>query len=267
LAGLRLVSPEQTTAAAADEATALRAADDAAAQNTALNSSLVAFIDNQFSYFIRHRDGASGWSDRLVEAMRTFNGQYDTRKLAEIRRFGGSEIYARLIATKCRGATSLLRDIYLNADKPWGLKPTPDPTLPDDIGAEIGQLVQAEVGNAQRGGMPPDPNAIKDRVTSLIAAAKRAALVKARKEAEVAFRKLDDFLVEGGMYKALEEALIDIPLFPFCCIKGPVVKIEPRVTWVNGKAQTVNKPLMRWYRVSLSTSGGRPVSRTSPTPR
>ena len=85
---------------------------------------------------VRHRDGANGWSDRLVTAMRVFNGQYDAQKLQEIRRFGGSEIYARLIATKCRGATSLLRDVYLNAEKPWGLKPTPDPTLPDDIAGD-----------------------------------------------------------------------------------------------------------------------------------
>ena len=250
MAGLRLVTPDQLIAQEATEATAARAAEDAANQNAQLNTSLVAFIDNEFGRMVRHRDSAAGWSDRLVVAMRCYNGVYDSQKLAEIRRFGGSEIYARLIATKCRGATSLLRDIYLNADKPWGLKPTPDPKLPEDIAEEIGNLVTLETQNAIRGGETPDPRVIKDRVTQLVAAAKRAALKKAREQAEIAFKKLDDLLVEGGFYEAMEDAIIDIPLFPFCCVKGPVVKIEPRVTWQGGKAQIVNKPVMRWYRVS-----------------
>ena len=45
-------------------------------------------------------------------------------------------------------------------------------------------------------------------------------------------------------------ALVDIPLFPFMCIKGPVVRITPQVTWEQGKAQVVNKPKMFWNRVS-----------------
>ena len=248
MAGLRLVSPDELTAQQAEQAAAERATVDAA--NSNVNNSLIAFIDNEFNRMVRHRDGAGGWSDRLVAALRVFNGQYDATKLAEIRRFGGSEIYARLIATKCRGATSLLRDIYLNADKPWGLKPTPDPTLPDEIASEIGNLVQLETQNAVQSGEPPDPAQIRDRVQSLIGGAKRASLKKAREQAEIAFKKLDDILVEGGMYQALEDALIDVPLFPFCCIKGPVVRIEPRVTWKDGHAVIVNKPVMRWYRVS-----------------
>ena len=237
---------QEQKAAAAEVAAS--AAQVAANQN--VTNSLVAFVDNEFGRMVRHRDGANGWSDRLVSAMRVFAGQYDSQKLMEIRKFGGSEIYARLIAAKCRGATSLLRDIYLNADKPWGLKATPDPTLPEDVASTIGQLVEAEVGNAVRGGQQLDPNAIRDRITQLIAAAKRAAIKKARIEAGNAFKKLDDILVEGGFYEAMGHALIDIPLFPFCCIKGPTVRITPEVTWVQGKAQVVDKPKMFWDRVS-----------------
>jgi hypothetical protein len=247
---LRLVSPDALTAQQAQGDAARVAADRQQAENSQLNTSLIAFIDNEFSRMVRHRDSASGWSDRLTAALRVFNGQYDSQKLSEIKRFGGSEIYARLIATKCRGATSLLRDIYLNTEKPWGLKPTPDPTLPDDIGASIGQMVQAEVGNAQTGGEQIDPDKIKDRVSDLLLAAKRAALVKARKEADEAFVKVDDMLVEGLFYEALGELLIDVALFPFACLKGPIVRVTPQVTWVQGQAQVQNKPKMFWNRVS-----------------
>lgn len=250
-AGLRLVSPEGLVAQDAQANQQAIDAQNRAADNQNLQLSLAGFIDNQFSMMSRHRDGASGWSDRLVSAMRVFNGQYDSQKLMEIRKFGGSQIYARIIATKCRGATSLLRDIYLNTDKPWGLQPTPDPVLPDDLTASIGQLIAAEVGNASRGLQPPpSPEQVRDRIKSLFDAAKKAALKSAREEAAKAFDKLDDLLVEGGFYDALSQLLTDIPLFPFCCIKGPIVRISPEVTWVNGKAQIVNKPKMFWNRVS-----------------
>jgi hypothetical protein len=257
MAGLRLVTPEQLIANEQQQASAAVAAEDAANENSRLNTSLVAFIDNEFSRFKRHRDSASGWSDRMTNAMRVFSGVYDVTKLQEIRKFGGSEIYARLTAGKCRGATSLLRDIYLNQEKPWGLKPTPDPKLPDDIAQTVNELVQMEAMGAMKGaptagipGQPPTPDQITDRAQQLMASAARAAIKKARIEADEAFRKLDDILVEGGFYKALEEFLTDLPLFPFACIKGPIVRIEPRVTWQQGKAVTVNKPKMFWNRVS-----------------
>jgi hypothetical protein len=247
---LRVVSPE-TLQDSETQVNAQRVqADRQAADDARLTSSLAAFIDNQFSIMQRHRDGASGWSDRLVSALRTFNGQYDSTKLMEIRKFGGSDIYARLTASKCRGATSLLRDVYLNTDKPWGLSATPDPTLPDDIAEQVGQLVQMETQHAVQGGQPPTPDQIRDRMTGLLAAAKRAALKKARMEAETAFKRLDDILVEGHFYEALAAMLVDVPLFPFGCLKGPVVRITPQVTWVNGQAQSVDKPKMYWNRVS-----------------
>ena len=251
MAGLRLISPEQLIASEQQQAAGAVAAEDAANENSRLNTSLVAFIDNEFSRFKRHRDSASGWSDRLTNAMRVFSGVYDVTKLGEIRRFGGSEIYARLTAGKCRGATSLLRDIYLNQEKPWGLKPTPSPTLPDDIQQSVQELVQMEaLGAMKGGGSPPSPDQITERSQLLMASAARAAIKKARIEAEEAFAKLDDILIEGNFYDALEEFLTDLPLFPFACIKGPIVRIEPRVTWREGKAVMQNKPKMFWNRVS-----------------
>jgi hypothetical protein len=247
---LRVVSPE-TLQDSETQVNAQRAqADRKAADDARLTSSLAAFIDNQFSIMQRHRDGASGWSDRLVSALRTFNGQYDATKLMEIRKFGGSDIYARLTASKCRGATSLLRDVYLNTDKPWGLAATPDPTLPDDMLAAIDQLIAAEKATMTQVGMQFDPAEFRERTRTLLEAAKRAAIKRAREEAEVAFGRLDDILVEGQFYEALGQILVDLPLFPFACLKGPVVRITPQVKWVSGRAVIQNVPKMFWNRVS-----------------
>src|SRR5262245_66149001 len=54
-----------------------------------------------------------GIAQRLIDALRTYKGQYDPSKLSEIKKFGGSEVYARIKSTKCRGVTALLRDVYL----------------------------------------------------------------------------------------------------------------------------------------------------------
>lgn len=247
---LRIVTPDALIQQEANDNAKRVQTEDAIASDALLVSSLVGFIDNQYSMFVRHRDGSTGWSDRLVAALRVFNGQYDPTKLQEIKRFGGSEIYARLIATKCRGASSLLRDVYLNQEKPWGLEATPDPTLPDDVAGDVQTVVQGELASMQSMGQPVPPEAIKDRIVGLLAAAKRAALKKARSEAEKAFAKLDDVLTEGGFYEALAHFLVDLPLFPFACIKGPVVRIAPHVTWVNGKPVLQDKPKMYWYRTS-----------------
>lgn len=245
---LRVVSPDDLTRQEAAANQNRAAAEDAA--NATTSTALTGFIDGQFEIFSRHRDGGNGWSDRLVVAMRTFKGEYDVQKLQEIRKFGGSQIYARLIATKCRGASSLLRDIYLNQEKPWGLESTPDPTLPDDILKDVTNLVQVEIQTMIRLGQKPTPEEIRDRLKGLMAAAKRASLKKAREEAKIAFSKVDDMLVEGGFYEALSAFIVDLPLFPFACLKGPVVRIAPHVTWVNGKAQVINKPKLYWNRVS-----------------
>lgn len=110
---------------------------------------LAGFITDQFILMRRHRDDtSSGWSARLLRALRAFNGIYEPDVIEEIKRFGGSSVYARIIAQKCRGTSSLLRDVYLGADRPWSLEAPTDPQIPQPIMDAINQLIQQEVGQA-----------------------------------------------------------------------------------------------------------------------
>jgi hypothetical protein len=109
-------------------------------------SGLAGFILDQFTLMRRHRDDtASGWSARLLRALRAFNGVYEQEIIEEIKKFGGSSVYARIIAQKCRGTTSLLRDVYIGVDRPWALEPPSDPAVPPEIVNAIEQLMQNEV--------------------------------------------------------------------------------------------------------------------------
>ena len=247
---LRVVGPGQLDAAIKAREEEIASSQDAANSPDQLTP-LVSYVHRQFDIFKRHRNNAmAGWSDRLINALRVFNGQYDSAKLNEIRRFGGSEVYARVIAMKCRGASSLLRDVYLSPDRPWGLDAPDDPSIPANIMQSVNQLVQSEMQTMASQGQPPDIDAIRDRTMQLVEAARQAAKKKGNEQARIAEDKLDEILKEGGFYKALSEFITDLPLFPFAVIKGPVVRIVPEVTWQSNQATVQQKPKLTWTRVS-----------------
>lgn len=248
---LRVVSGAALTAAENDAERQRQEGVQAALKlSEAATSDLAGYVRGQFEMMQRHRQSATGWNERLVAAMRMFRGEYDPSKLAQIREFQGSEVYARLVAGKCRGATAMLRDIYLGSERPWGIKPTPDPTMPESVEESIATLLEVEVMTATMGGEPMTEESIKARRTMLEVAARDASIKRAYEESLKAQSKLDDILVEGGFYSALAEFMVDLPLFPFACLKGPVVRIAPRVRWVNRKAVTDNVPRMFWERIS-----------------
>lgn len=214
---------------------------------------LAGYIKGQYEIFRNHRNTVAGWSDRLLTALRTFSGQYDPLKIAQIKRFGGSEVFARLTAQKCRAASSLLRDIYLGQDQPWALRAPDAPPIPPDITANIDKLLQAEAQQVQGTlGQPPNPSDVQERKRLLIEQAEDAAKRKAVAQARDSDSKIEQMLRDGGFYHALAEFLVDLPIFPFACIKGPVVKVIPRVIWPPGGGQpTVQQiPTLTWNRVS-----------------
>ena len=178
---------------------------------------LAKYVRDKFEIFRRHRT-RTGLDDKFLHALRSYNGEYSPTKLNEIKQFGGSEVYSRITSVKCRGATALLRDVFLGGDKPWDIAPTPDPTTPDDISAGIEQLVAQEMEAMTQRGIPVDPTIMEQRRTQLFSAAKRASIKKAKEAAGRVSNKIDDLLTEGGFYKALTEFLIDLPIFPIAYI-------------------------------------------------
>jgi hypothetical protein len=246
---LRVVPPAKLNAAIKAQDEARAAAEQS--MDSAVMTSLAGYIRTQFEVFKRHRNMTTGgWSERLLSALRTFNGQYDADKLNQIKQFGGSDVYARLISMKCRGASALLRDVYLSNDRPWGISPPDDPDVPPEIVASISQLVNVEAQTQAQAGQPVGAAAIRDRTFSLMEAARQAAKKRAADQAKIAEDKIDELLTEGKFYEALAAFLVDLPLFPFACIKGPVVRIVPSVVWEGGRPTIQQKPRLFWQRVS-----------------
>ena len=224
-------------------------ADSSKVQTEAYESNLASYIRNRLSDMRNFRNG-TGISERLINALRTYKGEYTPTQLQEIEQFGGSNVYARVTATKCRAATALLRDVYLGAERPWDIEPTPHPSTPADVDNEIQQLVNNEVATMFQAGVKVDEQMIADRVSGLRKAAERAAKKVARDEADKSSLRLDDILTEGGFYQAFAEFLIDLPIFPYAVIKGPVVRKKEQTKWINGQPVRESIPKMYYDRVS-----------------
>lgn len=242
---LRVVSPTQMQE---NEQSAIAAAQ-AETNEQMVESQLASHVRKRMQEMRNFRN-TEAISQRLVDALRTYKGKYDTNTQTEIKKFGGSEVYARMTSSKCRSATALLRDVFLSADRPWEVQATPVPTLPEDVASSVDQLVQVEAQTLMQAGQPVDPQQIEDRRKMLMAAAEKAAKKQAKKEAERATLKLDDMLTEGKFYEALAEFLIDLPIFPYAVLKGPVVRNVSSLKWENGKPVMKQSPRMFWQRVS-----------------
>lgn len=210
---------------------------------------LAAHIKKQYQYFKWHRTQFK-LHDRYLNALRAYNGQYDPQKMGQISEFGGSDVYARITTVKCRGASALLRDVYLNSKNPWQIEPSPVPSLPDDVQQSITQLVETEAVSMMQMGETLSPSQLQEREDQLLAGARVAARKTAQKEAKKAQSALADVLDEGQFATAFSEFLIDLPIFPYACIKGPVVKNKKRLKWVEGQLTSSYEPVMTWARVS-----------------
>ena len=242
---LRVVSPAQLDAQDAAEL-----ARRSMATRPAPTDDLAAYVRRRWDAMRNHRNSNKNpLNSRLLRAQRMFEGQYDPDKLAEIRKFGGSEVYSRIVAVKCRGATALLRDVYLGAERPWSIDSQPDPPVPAPVMQSIATLVASEVGQQHAAGQPLDQNLVHQRYINLVRQAQQAARRIAMNQAEAASNKVDDILQAGRFYDALAEFLVDVALFPYAVMKGPVVRMVPKLTW-DGRTPNVRVvPQLFWERI------------------
>jgi hypothetical protein len=192
-----------------------------------------------------------GVDDRMMAAMRALRGEYDGQTLRDIRQFGGSEVYARITASKVRSCAALLREIYTATERPWALSPTPEPELAGpSLQEAVKAVLQAEASELMAAGTVPELAVLKNRAAQL----KDELLQMRKKAAETALQTrtavIDDVLWEGNFYEALWAFLGDIATFPFAVLKGPVVRMKNVLIWKKGIPATEQKPVPFWERCS-----------------
>lgn len=170
----------------------------------------------------------------MLEALQARKGEYTADKRALLMMQGGSQIYMMVTATKCRGASSLIRDVVVGTgvDKGWTLNPTPVPELPDDITQKIVGDIAQEVYQAELvSGQPIDPTVIRQRLEEAYDDEHYALYQEAAKRTERMEAKMEDQLIEGGYIDAMCEFIDDLTTFKSAFVKGPVMRRKPVLKW------------------------------------
>jgi len=189
---------------------------------------------------------------RLLSCLRQRNGEYDPEKLAAIRAQSGSEIFMMLTSTKCRGASSWLRDTLLGSgvDKPWAISATPIPDLPPDVQQMAQQAIEGAIQMYEQStGQPPTPQQISQEVDRMHDAAMRHLKEISDKRVERMELKMEDQLDEGHYRHALSEFIDDIVTFPTAILKGPVLRKRKTLQWQGNGLVPVEKIVPEWERV------------------
>lgn len=173
--------------------------------------------------------------NRILSAQRARTGQYEPNVLTEIRKFGGSEEYARISANKCRVAEAWLRDVFIGqTEKPWTLNPTPKPELNEDSLAQVKSQIAAEFAiTFAQTGQGSSAQQISERTAQIAEAEQQRELESARQSAANMETTMYDQMVEGGWVEAMGEFLSDMVTYPAAHFKAPVIRKTRAMKWHN----------------------------------
>jgi hypothetical protein len=171
--------------------------------------------------------------DRMLKAMRQRNGEYEPDKLTAIREQGGSEVFMMITDVKCRAAESWLRDILMDdGTPPWGLKPTPLPTIDPDSVREIQEAYAQEVIKMVESSMQAPTEEEMMELKEMVAQDYRFKILReAHNRTEDMQRKIEDQFAQGGWPNAFNDFITDLVTFPCAFIKGPIVRRQRTLAW------------------------------------
>lgn len=193
---------------------------------------------------------------RMLKSVRARRGEYDPDKFALLQEQGSSTIYMFITSTKCRAASSWLRDTLVTAaeDKPWTIQPTPQPDIDPVIAEQIMVQAQQEVIQLYAMGQPPSQTQVRERLLEMKDMAMSTILDTAKRTAERMEVKMEDQLNEGNWNEAFSQFIDDLTTFPSAFLKGPVVRRRPRLKWVPGQNGTYvldvqDELVLEWERV------------------
>ena len=176
-------------------------------------------------------------NDLMLKALRQRNGEYEPDKLNAIRSQGGSEVYMMLTEVKCRAAESWLRDILMdNGAPPWDIQPTPEPDLSPAQMEELKQAFAEQVLiTIQQTGQAPTKQDMLEFKEIVAQQFRFKVLQAAQNRADKMKIRIEDQLMQGGWADAFNEFITDLVTFPCAFLKGPIVRRQRYLKWVQGQ--------------------------------
>ena len=215
-----------------------------------LMTGLAAYITARFSEALRFKDEKI--TKILLRSQRQCEGEYEPNVLAKIRAAGGTEIFFNLTAPKVATFVAwVMTELSPYYKRPWKLEATPIPDLPDrELGPAVDAIVQQGKAMLAQTGQAPTGEVLAQMVNG----AYDSVLDGMRKDAAERAKRMEDYindqLVEGGFYEAMEQVVEDMAKFEFGVLKGPEFRVVRRAKWNGMQLEVFETEQPIWYAVS-----------------
>jgi len=225
-------------------------AEEGVINNEALLVELSGYIQNRWNTAKRAKK--EGIEDQFFKNIDQARNTYDSRKLAAIKEIQGSEVFVGVTDTKCRHAVAWVRDILQQPGvKPWGVEPTPVPELPPETISSINQRFMKEAmdemyAESQASGIPTDPALLMQTITEQLPKLHDRLEKELKSEAwrlcAAMEKEIDDKLIDGDWYSALNEGLTDFVVLGTMIMKGPIKRQRKVLSYgKDGKVQVEDR--------------------------
>ena len=235
---LRIVSNSELARAEKEQTDA----ELAARQNTPLMLGLAAHLKMCWQ---AAKDAKNPIEKIMLEGMRQRNGEYETTKLAEISKQGGSTVFMMITEVKCRAAESWLRDILLDTGTPpWEIQPTPIPELdPSSMGHLRDAFEEKVMEVLSAEGRAPSQDEMSQLYEMVTQDHRFKLLQAADAKCSRMKDKISDQFAQGGWVIAFNDFITDLVTYPTAFVKGPVIRRQRSLGWTQDAAgKTVAKP-------------------------
>lgn len=207
-------------------------------KQNSMTTELAKCVREMFVEAVNHRRG-HGVEDNLTYSYHASVSRYTPEQESKIS-MANTDIFMGITENKCRAFVSWVADILSNAEeRPWTLKSTPIPDLPESIKGAIVDVLRQEV--EANIGMDFD---VEARIKELKQFAFKHAQNRADEAAMLHERKIHDQMESGNWRDAFDGFLVDLAWAPTAFIKAPVFKYEKKLNWRDGTMyETWNKTI------------------------
>ena len=178
----------------------------------------------------------------LLTCLRQRNGEYEPEALEQLRKQGETNpIYMMITDIKCRAAIAWIKDVLLpSGEVPAHIQPTPVPDLPPEMlqlakikATRALQQYVAESGiDVQQ--LSQDPEKIREIMEQVRDDIRSQVDEMATESAETMTREINDEMVEGGWYGAMDGFVDDFVTYPAAFMEGPILKRKRKLAWKPG---------------------------------
>jgi hypothetical protein len=170
--------------------------------------------------------------DEMIREQYERNDRYTPQQKEEIRKSNTPEIFMPLTSTKADALVAWIKTT-ISAVNPgerfWDLEPTPIPEMPDDIHEEVVNRVMQEFSPLWEMGQMIDPVMAEEMAADLAGKVMVAIEEEAELRASRMATQIEDQLVEGGFYQALDEMIDDMGHAKTAFIRGPILIPDVRL--------------------------------------